>query len=71
MSWHTRERAREDDEEETTSEVSSRTCPECEGDQLITHGSQGELLCEECGLIIEENITGAVPVGVGDLGNLT
>ena len=55
MSWHTRERAREDDEEETTSEVSSRTCPECEGDQLITHGSQGELLCEECGLIIEEN----------------
>ena len=55
MSWHTRDRAREDEEEKNTSEVSGRTCPECEGDQLITHGSQGELLCEECGLIIEEN----------------
>ena len=53
MSWHTRERARESESE--SSETSQRECPECEGDQLITHGGQGELLCEECGLIIEEN----------------
>ena len=54
MSWRTRERAREE-ETESESEVSSRTCPECESDNLVTHGGQGELLCEECGLIVEEN----------------
>ncbi len=54
MSWRMRERTREG-ESTSESEVTRGTCPECEADHLVTHGGQGELLCEECGLIIEEN----------------
>ncbi|MES3516422.1 MAG: transcription initiation factor IIB [Natronomonas sp.] len=45
-----RERAGED-ETETTEETG---CPECESDSLVRSADGGELVCEDCGLVIEE-----------------
>ena len=56
-----RERVQSRDEEESTSEESSRTetersttCPECDG-RLATDTEHGETVCEDCGLVVEED----------------
>ena len=52
------QRARTDEEtteEETeTDSVGELTCPECDG-SLAADAEHGETVCEECGLVIEED----------------
>ncbi|WP_123538814.1 transcription initiation factor IIB [Halosimplex salinum] len=50
-----RERVRTTESEPTeqTEGVSER-CPECESENLITSSDRGELVCEDCGLVVEE-----------------
>ncbi|MDY6819193.1 MAG: transcription initiation factor IIB [Halobacteriales archaeon] len=61
MSHPSRQRERTESETETESETSvdegeaARTCPECETDTLVSSGDGGEIICEECGLVIEED----------------
>ncbi|WP_101296174.1 transcription initiation factor IIB [Halegenticoccus soli] len=35
-------------------DVSTRTCPECGSDSIIQDGDAGERLCDDCGLILED-----------------
>jgi hypothetical protein len=48
-----RERMRETDESEDQEGV--RACPECESDNLVYDSDRGELICEDCGLFVEED----------------
>ncbi len=36
--------------------VIHRTCPECKSKNLVTDTEMGELICGNCGLVVEENI---------------
>jgi transcription initiation factor TFIIB len=49
-------RQRELDSEETEEEESEgvRDCPECSSDNLVKSSDRGELVCEDCGLVVEE-----------------
>ena len=51
MAGPTRQRERSS---ETESETESVGCPECESDSLVQSG-EGELMCDDCGLIVEES----------------
>ena len=46
-----RERESETDQEETEG---VRDCPECESDNIIKSSDRGELVCDDCGLVVEE-----------------
>ncbi|MFC6835485.1 transcription initiation factor IIB [Halomarina ordinaria] len=55
MDHRTRQRKREfETEQETQKPESQRVCAECESESLIKSDDQGELVCEQCGLIVEE-----------------
>ncbi|MFC7007039.1 transcription initiation factor IIB [Halalkalicoccus salilacus] len=50
-----RERERESETEQTAQEsAGEQACPECASSDLIKSTDQGELVCEDCGLIVEE-----------------
>ncbi|WP_137286243.1 transcription initiation factor IIB [Halorussus salinisoli] len=46
-----REREQETEQEETEE---SQTCPECEAGTLVADAGGSELVCEDCGLVVEE-----------------
>ncbi|MFB6082878.1 MAG: TFIIB-type zinc ribbon-containing protein, partial [Halorientalis sp.] len=55
MTRSTRQREREREAEtETEDEEGVRTCPECESDDLVKDADRGELICNDCGLVVEE-----------------
>src|SRR6056297_2886829 len=37
-------------------EKEGQQCPECESDNLVTSGDSNEIVCEDCGLVIEEQM---------------
>lgn len=45
------------DKEQPVPTLSGRQCPSCTSENLIYDGERGELVCNSCGLVIEENIT--------------
>jgi transcription initiation factor TFIIB len=52
---YTRERERDEDEEEQTAdEEEELVCPEC-GGNLASDSEHGETVCEDCGLVVEED----------------
>ena len=52
---YTRERAREDEDQESADEESETlVCPECDGN-LVSDSERGETVCEDCGLVVEED----------------
>ncbi|WP_135304798.1 transcription initiation factor IIB [Haloarcula amylovorans] len=53
MSEHTQTQQRVDEEEQTT-ESTSTACPECSG-TLVMDDEHGETVCEDCGLVVEED----------------
>src|SRR6056297_1842747 len=57
MERPTRQRDTDQEEREESSEnTGQQTCPECESESITSDGG-GELVCEDCGLVIEdENI---------------
>jgi transcription initiation factor TFIIB len=56
MERPTRQRERNTETEESAQETEGeRLCPECESASLIKSGDQSELVCADCGLILEED----------------
>jgi transcription initiation factor TFIIB len=56
MTRPTRQRERErDTESEGEQEEGARTCPECSSETIVKDGDRGELVCDDCGLVIEED----------------
>ena len=49
-----RERETESSERETEQEEGVRECPECSSENLVKSSDRGELVCEGCGLVVEE-----------------
>lgn len=55
MSERTRQRDGLDEEEKGTGQVTpTRQCPECESTTLTSSADRGELVCQKCGLVVEE-----------------
>ncbi|MHB9286703.1 transcription initiation factor IIB [Halobacteriales archaeon Cl-PHB] len=57
MGHHRRQRERETEEaadEKADAEEAVEGCPECSSGSLVTSGDGGEVVCEDCGLVIEE-----------------
>ena len=50
-----REREHERTSETEPDETERQKCPECDSETLITSGENNEIVCEDCGLIVEEN----------------
>jgi transcription initiation factor TFIIB len=51
-----RERERQEDEEEAEPTQDAKTvCPECASGDIVKDADRGELVCEDCGLVIEED----------------
>jgi transcription initiation factor TFIIB len=50
----TRERERDEREDEETQDEEELVCPEC-GGTLVSDAEHGETVCEECGLVVEED----------------
>jgi transcription initiation factor TFIIB len=56
MERPTRQRQRNTETEQSAQETEGeRLCPECESASLIKTGDQSELVCQDCGLILEED----------------
>jgi transcription initiation factor TFIIB len=56
MERPTRQRERNTETEQQAQETEGeRLCPECESASLIKSGDQSELVCNDCGLILEED----------------
>jgi len=49
-----REREHEQTEERQDEDEEVRSCPECESDDLVSSADGGEIVCNDCGLVIEE-----------------
>ncbi|WP_144902497.1 transcription initiation factor IIB, partial [Halobellus captivus] len=47
-----RQRQREQETEQTGDE--QVVCPECESENIVTDADQGELVCDDCGLVLDE-----------------
>ena len=56
MSEHSHQRRKQRDEknEREQTESSTRTCPECDSESIVQSGGGGELVCDDCGLVLEE-----------------
>ena len=50
-----RERSRSEEGETETETEGARTCPECSSESVVKSADRGELICEDCGLVIEED----------------
>ncbi|MFB6161513.1 MAG: transcription initiation factor IIB family protein, partial [Haloferacaceae archaeon] len=46
------QRQQQRESEETSDE--EITCPECDSDRIVTDADQNELVCEDCGLVLDE-----------------
>ncbi|WP_158059148.1 transcription initiation factor IIB [Halorussus halophilus] len=58
MTGTTRQRERELEEntgETEREEADERVCPECNSDALVSNAGGSELVCDDCGLVVEEN----------------
>jgi len=56
MARRSRQQERDVEAETTDGEQEeTRTCPECESSNLSVSADQGELICEDCGLVLEED----------------
>jgi transcription initiation factor TFIIB len=51
---YTRDREREEEEQEPEADEEELVCPEC-GGNLASDTEHGETVCEECGLVVEED----------------
>ncbi|MFB6091132.1 MAG: transcription initiation factor IIB family protein, partial [Halobellus sp.] len=47
-----RQRQREQESEQTSDE--RIVCPECDSSSIVTDADQGELVCDDCGLVLDE-----------------
>jgi transcription initiation factor TFIIB len=54
MGWDSGQRTRTREGERERDTVEEDQCPECEAGELVIEGDGSELLCSDCGLVIEE-----------------
>ncbi|PSQ33714.1 transcription initiation factor IIB 3, partial [Halobacteriales archaeon QS_9_70_65] len=54
MTRPTRQREREESDAEQDERSDAAACPECSSEEIIKDGDRGELICEDCGLVVEE-----------------
>ncbi|RKD88572.1 transcription initiation factor IIB [Halopiger aswanensis] len=54
MVWSVRLKEDEHETRQTESDETIATCSECGSSNVVRHSDQGERICEECGLVIEE-----------------
>jgi transcription initiation factor TFIIB len=53
--WRTYRRTSEESErEQAEDDERARTCPECSSENLVRNEERGELVCDGCGLVVEE-----------------
>ena len=52
MERPTRQRTRTPEKTQTADEEVH--CPECESGNIVTDADQGELVCDDCGLVLDE-----------------
>jgi len=52
MERPSRQRQQERESEEQSDETLE--CPECGSDEIVTDADQGELVCDDCGLVLDE-----------------
>ena len=55
MTGPIRQREREQETVQEDESENSQTCPECEAGSLVADAGGSELVCEDCGLVVEEN----------------
>lgn len=61
MVWSVRLRDDEHETEQSEAETRLSTCPECSSKDIVQHSSPGERICEDCGLVIEEDLIDSGP----------
>ncbi len=61
MVWSVRLDDEEHETERSDGETESTTCSEFESGKIVQHSSQGEQICEECGLVIEDELVDSGP----------
>ena len=49
-----RERARESEGEDVDQDEAA-ACPECSSEDILKDADRGELVCNDCGLVVEED----------------
>ncbi|MFB6146997.1 MAG: TFIIB-type zinc ribbon-containing protein, partial [Halobacteriaceae archaeon] len=54
MTESTRQQERDTVAEESEEEEGARACPECNSQNLVKSSDRAELVCDDCGLVIEE-----------------
>ena len=54
MTRSTRQREREQEEEGEVESEGVRGCPECGSENLVKSSDRSELVCDDCGLVVEE-----------------
>jgi len=52
----TQENETESDTEEHAGESETESCPECESERLVTSGDGDEVVCDDCGLVLEDQM---------------
>ncbi len=55
MRRRSRERERDEEQEQENESVGETECPECESGGLVNRVEGSELVCEECGLVLEDD----------------
>jgi transcription initiation factor TFIIB len=61
MVWSVRLNDEEHEIEQSDNETESTTCSECGSDKIVQHSIRGERICEECGLVIEDELVDSGP----------
>ncbi|ELY65342.1 transcription initiation factor IIB [Natronococcus jeotgali] len=61
MVWSARLDDGEHETERSEDETGNDTCPGCDSDEIVHRSSRGERICEECGLVIEEELVDSGP----------
>ncbi|MUV90931.1 transcription initiation factor IIB 3, partial [Halapricum sp. CBA1109] len=54
MTRSTRQRERENESTTDVEDEGVRDCPECGSENLVKSSDRGELICDDCGLVVEE-----------------
>ncbi|MFD1643812.1 transcription initiation factor IIB [Halohasta litorea] len=61
MVWSVRLDDEEHETEQSDDEIEGTTCSGCGSDKIIQQSSRGERICEECGLVIAEDLVDSGP----------
>lgn len=61
MVWSVRLDEEEDETEQSDTEIGTTTCSGCGSEKMIKRSNRGERVCEECGLVVEDELVDSGP----------